>query len=73
MIKVCTFNILVRMRHATRAGRSGARRWRQCCKMRDRMSRGLQEATLPMLRDLEERLMDYRWMGVGREDGAEER
>lgn len=32
---------------------------------------GLQEATLPMLRDLQERLPEYRWIGVGRVDGRE--
>lgn len=33
---------------------------------------GLQEALLGQLRDLEARLPAYRWVGVGREDGAEE-
>lgn len=32
---------------------------------------GLQEATVPMIRDLHERLPRYRWVGVGRDDGQE--
>jgi endonuclease/exonuclease/phosphatase family metal-dependent hydrolase len=32
---------------------------------------GIQEATLPMLHDLHERLGGYRWVGVGRDDGKE--
>lgn len=32
-------------------------------------SAGLQEVTLPMLRDLQERLPEYRWVGVGRDGG----
>ena len=32
---------------------------------------GLQEATLPMIRDLHERLPGYEWIGVGRDDGEE--
>ena len=32
---------------------------------------GLQEATLPMIRDLNERLPQYGWIGHGREDGGE--
>lgn len=32
---------------------------------------GLQEATLPMIRDLCERLPEYDWLGHGRDDGKE--
>jgi endonuclease/exonuclease/phosphatase family metal-dependent hydrolase len=32
---------------------------------------GLQEATLPMIRDLNERLPQYGWIGHGRDDGGE--
>jgi endonuclease/exonuclease/phosphatase family metal-dependent hydrolase len=32
---------------------------------------GLQEATLPMIHDLQEHLEGYRWVGVGRDDGKE--
>src|SRR5689334_10144229 len=32
---------------------------------------GLQEATLPMIRDLEKMLGDFSWVGRGREDGLE--
>ena len=32
---------------------------------------GLQESTLAMIRALEERLPEYRWIGVGRDDGIE--
>jgi endonuclease/exonuclease/phosphatase family metal-dependent hydrolase len=32
---------------------------------------GLQEATAPMIRDLQEQLPEYRWVGVGRDDGRE--
>lgn len=32
---------------------------------------GLQEATLPMIHDLQHRLEGYRWVGVGRDDGKE--
>jgi endonuclease/exonuclease/phosphatase family metal-dependent hydrolase len=33
---------------------------------------GLQEATFPMIRDLEARLGGYGWLGHGRDDGAEQ-
>lgn len=32
---------------------------------------GLQEATVPMIRDLHARLPEFHWVGVGREDGRE--
>lgn len=33
---------------------------------------GLQEATTPMIRDLYERLPQYRWVGAGRDDGDQQ-
>ena len=71
MIKVCTFNI---WSDAPRNARWAERREAVAAVLREERPdvAGLQEATLPMLRDLEERLAEYRWVGVGREDGGEE-
>jgi endonuclease/exonuclease/phosphatase family metal-dependent hydrolase len=33
---------------------------------------GLQEATMPMMRDLHERLPQYEWVGAGRDDGDQQ-
>jgi endonuclease/exonuclease/phosphatase family metal-dependent hydrolase len=33
---------------------------------------GLQEATMPMIRDLHERLPEYEWVGAGRDDGDQQ-
>jgi endonuclease/exonuclease/phosphatase family metal-dependent hydrolase len=67
---VCSFNI---WSDAPRNARWPRRRDAVAAVLRELAPEvaGLQEATLPMLHDLQERLPEYRWVGVGRLDGHE--
>src|SRR4051812_14428625 len=69
-MKVCTFNI---WSDAPRNARWPARRELVAGVLRTEAPdvAGLQEATLPMLRDLAERLPQYRWVGAARGDGRD--
>ncbi|MEP6672527.1 MAG: endonuclease/exonuclease/phosphatase family protein [Chthoniobacter sp.] len=69
-MKVCSFNI---WSNAPRNARWPARRDAVVAVLRSVAPdvAGLQEATLPMVRDLHERLPGYQWVGVGRDDGRE--
>lgn len=69
-MKICSFNL---WSDAPRNARWPARRALVADVLRGVAPdlAGLQEATLAMIRDLEARLPDYRWIGAGRDDGLE--
>ena len=71
-LKVMTFNIRLNL------ASDGANAWPNRREMTTSMIRfyapdifGVQEALLDQVTDLEKRLLDYSWIGVGRDDGRE--
>jgi endonuclease/exonuclease/phosphatase family metal-dependent hydrolase len=70
-VKVLSYNVKVDSRWSSRWPR---RRERIANVLRREQPdlAGLQEATHGMILDLQERLPDYRWVGVGRDDGKEQ-
>ena len=77
LLRVCSYNIRCNLQ-SNGVFVDGENRWKF---RKDRVASllnlyaldlvGLQEVLLEQLRDLEERLPDFNWVGVGRDDGAE--
>jgi endonuclease/exonuclease/phosphatase family metal-dependent hydrolase len=68
-MKVLTFNLW--SDGPRRAWHRRRDRMAELLKAADTDLMGFQEATRPMLRDLEERLPDFAWIGHGRDDGRD--